>query len=291
VPVNLQDWQPNASEPSVSDGFEAALALGRNALDEGRGPAAVAAFDRALALAPRSADAHFFRGRALLRLGRDEEAREAFESAVRFDQNPFRALPVMNDIVRHVAAAHPGAILVDAERAFARASATGSPGFDLFLDYVHPSLRGNRVLAAAVYDAIREHDLLGLEPPMVRINFRTQEAAAAGYRDEDDLAMQGVMLWAFGLNRQEETLVARARALRPRLIDAEEPIGEEARLRMLAFIDDVESSVAPALDRARAERAGHALPPAEATHVSANLDAFYRRWYEEGNRPWTDARL
>ena len=88
--------------------------------------------------------------RALLALGRDEEARRALRRGV--DQDPQttfgRASSALNERVRR-AARDEGVALVDVEAAFEAASARGVIDQALFIDGHHPNLRGMRVMAGA----------------------------------------------------------------------------------------------------------------------------------------------
>ena len=296
VPVNLADWRPNAAslpaEEKKRRAFEAALARGRAALETGDHAAARTAFAAAGELAPQNADAHYWRGRALLRGGDARAARRAFQMAVDRDSNPFRAISAFNRTLREIAERHAHVVLVDAERTFAHAAVSGSPGFDLFLDYVHPTARGNRVLAEAVFRAIERRDLLGLGPAERRVDFAADAVrGVGGYADDGDLRMQAILLWVFGMNRQDATLVVRARRLRKQLEADDGRLRPEERERLLAFIADVERAVAPWLDLERRTRQGERVPAVESVAVAARMDDFLARNYAGDRRPFADDRL
>ncbi len=166
VPSNLSDWAPNESFFGAEVGLEARqqvsnlLARAREALEGGRAAEAAAALEAARARAPGHAEVHFRLGEAYERLGRFEEAREAFRRARDADGKPSRALSSFNDTIRGLAGAG-GAILVDVERAFEEASANGLVGFDLIEDYVHPKPEAHRRIALELWRAFLEHGLVG----------------------------------------------------------------------------------------------------------------------------------
>lgn len=167
VPSNVSDWAPNESSFGPEVGLEARqrvsslLARAGEALAGGRPAAAVEALEAARALAPGYAETHFRLGEAYERLGRLEEAHEAFRRARDSDTKPSRALSSFNDTIRRLAGAGGGAILVDVERAFEEASPNGLVGFELIEDYVHPKPEAHRRIALELWRAFLEHGLVG----------------------------------------------------------------------------------------------------------------------------------
>jgi tetratricopeptide (TPR) repeat protein len=88
----------------------------------------------------------FLKGRALRRLGRDSEANDAFTKARNLDTMPWRAPAGHNQSIRGVARGL-AVDLADIEEAFAIAAGPRRPGFDLMVDHVHPTVRGQVLLA------------------------------------------------------------------------------------------------------------------------------------------------
>lgn len=76
---------PEAKEPTDADSAEAWLVLGLEQANQGQLEAALASWERALALDPQSAPAWHNRGSALGNLGRVEEALVCFEEASRLN--------------------------------------------------------------------------------------------------------------------------------------------------------------------------------------------------------------
>lgn len=108
----------------------------------------------------QGAVAHFQRGRALEKLGRYREARQAYLAAKDRDELRFRAPEEINAILREVTA-EQGAHVVEVQEAFHRAAQNGIIGHDLMLEHLHPNLRGYFVLADAFYGAFRDKKMIG----------------------------------------------------------------------------------------------------------------------------------
>ena len=214
VPVNLRGWRPNASANRLEG---RALARWQEAFDGGRVALLEEAPDRALRalaaaaeLEPLHAHTHFLVGQAHLHGGDPQRALESFGRARDLDQNPFRALSSFNDILREIAARNDGILLADLERAFEQASEPGGPGFDLFLDYVHPTVEGNRLVARTLFDTIVEAGLMGLESAEATF---VAEARSA-YDETRDARLQMTIFALMGVMHQYDAMIATARRLR-----------------------------------------------------------------------------
>lgn len=116
--------------------------------------------------APRHAGAAYGYARALEAAGEKRDAAEMYRRARDLDAMPWRASRDKNQVMRRLAA-EEGVPLADCEEAFARASlagpAAGATTWDLFLDHVHPSLRGQALLAGAFLEVIARERLLPLD--------------------------------------------------------------------------------------------------------------------------------
>ncbi len=160
VASNLADSPPFAS---VHTGglsadrlgeFDDAYRAGLAAMAEERYDDAVAAFARASAVDDAFAELRYANGRALLALGRRDEARDELVAARDLDALRFRADSHINDVIREAAEA-PGTLLVDAEKRLAAApESRGIPGDGLFYEHVHLRFAGNYRLAEAIYPAV-----------------------------------------------------------------------------------------------------------------------------------------
>ncbi len=115
----------------------------------------------------RDADEIFRHARALQGERRFEEAHAAFVRARDEDVCPLRATSPIAASVREIATSR-GVPLVDFEaqlEASMRASAGhSSPGAELFLDHVHPTIEANRALAVAIVGALASSGIVARVP-------------------------------------------------------------------------------------------------------------------------------
>ena len=160
VAQDFAEWAPGASQHAPGLGaeeiarFDAAIAEGDRLAAARQCDRALPAYARALAVDDAFAAAHFALGTCLRTLGRWDEARAAFRRASDLDAVPQGIPSQLNDIVRDVAR-QSGALLVDAEARFERESPHGLVGGALFADFVHPSIRGHELIAAAIDETLR----------------------------------------------------------------------------------------------------------------------------------------
>lgn len=207
VPVNLRDWRPHVSASGLAgraaERFEAGLRAARRTLLQGDARAAAQAFEALLAEAPGHAAAWFHSARALEALGRHGEAVAAYIRAKDEDRNPFRALSLGNEAVRRIASRHPQVVLVEAERALLAATAPRAPGFDLFLDYVHPTRAGNEAIARVVFEAVLARGVL----PGTPATRAFQVDPANAYDETRDTGVQITLLSLFSIMHQYEAFL------------------------------------------------------------------------------------
>ncbi|MCC7263787.1 MAG: hypothetical protein IT369_14830 [Candidatus Latescibacteria bacterium] len=95
----------------------------------------------------------YLRGKALVRLGKSQEAAAAFHRARDLDTMPWRAPSRHNEVIREVAA-EVGSGVAEVEKIFLQASPAEGIGWELMADHVHPSVRGQALLARAVLSAM-----------------------------------------------------------------------------------------------------------------------------------------
>ncbi len=156
---NLRDCSPFKSqhrallkEPELKQ-WQTLFGRAQAAFEKGQFAAALEALDKAAQIDDRYAELHYLRGRTLDRLGRYQDAKQALKRARDEDVCPLRALTPMPEIVRAVAAEREVPLL-DFHAIVEDRSAQNIPGENLFLDHVHPTIEGHRILALALVDEL-----------------------------------------------------------------------------------------------------------------------------------------
>lgn len=161
---NLSDWAPAASshaeDVSVDERerFAARVADGDAARTAGDCDEAVAAYQLALSIDVSFAQTHFDLAGCLRTLGRHQEAAAHYRAASDLDRVPHGAPSAFNDVLREVAV-ETGALFIDVEEGLRVASEDGLVGDDLFLDMLHPNLRGHQTIARTIFDALGDAGL------------------------------------------------------------------------------------------------------------------------------------
>ncbi len=139
------------------------LAQAKEAIRQENWNEALDLLDAAVALDPRHAELQYRRGQALLALGRFDEAETALRLARDEDVCPLRALTPMRQIVTEIAR-EQGVGLVDyvdlLERRMQETKGYPIPGEELFLDHVHPTIEGHKILAVALVQAMIDQGLV-----------------------------------------------------------------------------------------------------------------------------------
>lgn len=211
VPVNLRDWKPNVSYCSLKDQdsvkWSKIYTSGRAALYDGNYLAANKYFKEAISTEPLHAMTYFNLAKSAELLNDTIAALHNYVLAKDLDYNPFRAITDFNKIVRKIAASHSNTTLFDAEKLFQKFGKRGIPGFDLFLDYVHPTREGNLILASELGEYIRNDNLLGIGASEIRVDHQELHKMVTGYRDENDIQLQVTRFSLCCLTHQYESVV------------------------------------------------------------------------------------
>lgn len=170
---NLKDCTPFKSEhtqglaPAVREEAEQMLAEAKALIEQAKWAEALDLLDKAALLDPRDAEVQYRRGQVLLALRNFREAESALRLARDEDVCPLRALTPMRDIVTEIAS-EQNAGLVDyvglLEQQMESEMGEPIPGEEYFLDHVHPTIKGHKILAVAL---IREMITEGIVHPGV----------------------------------------------------------------------------------------------------------------------------
>lgn len=124
---------------------------------------AIEALREASVIDDQFAGLHYFRGQLHWQLRQFPEARASFTRAREEDVCPLRALTPMFASLAEVAKARR-APLVDFEKLLDSRAANGISGDDWFLDHVHPTIEGHRLLAVALLDTLAGMEILKFAP-------------------------------------------------------------------------------------------------------------------------------
>lgn len=163
--VNLRGTAPFKSQPSdglseeLAVRFAVLLTAAQAASAEGRLADAAAALEEAVRIDPRHAGAQFLLGSLLFDLERWDDAKAALQYALVEDVCPLRAPPEVVAAVRDVAR-DAGVPIVDFVAAAERSSPHGIPGNEIFVDHVHPTVRGNGLLAREILGVLIERGIV-----------------------------------------------------------------------------------------------------------------------------------
>lgn len=146
--------------------------------------------DQAAKIDDQYARLHYLRGRVLDALEQYEDAKAAYQRARDEDVCPLRSLSPVRDIVMEVARERHVPV-VDFVALVAGDSPQGIPGEEHFLDHVHPTIDGHRILALAIVDEMARQKLL---TPGSDWNDAAVSRVASGIMEHVDLKAQGVAM-------------------------------------------------------------------------------------------------
>ena len=173
VPCNERDWSPERSGnvANLSDEdrrlWSEAFGMGESQLERKEYDEAKSNLDRAARLAPGHAETLYLLGKANDSLGEWSKASAAYQAAVDADASPIRRLSAINQSIREVAR-QCDALLVDMDAICRSENEHGLVGFDLIMDYVHPTRACHELIAWHVWDAIENSGWLGDSTPADR---------------------------------------------------------------------------------------------------------------------------
>lgn len=206
VPSNIREWKPNVSSHQVGftqvEAWQKLYKQGRQLLFENRFSEAVPLWNRLTELDPNYAESYFWLGMALYQKQSYSEARKAFLQAVDLDYNPFRVLSTMNSTLRQLTQKYQ-VPCVDLDQIFSDAS-NGSPGYDLFVDYVHPTVSGNLLIARSALETLKKNEIFGKTEISLPTHFVPE---LQNYQEETDQGVQHSVIFLCGMMHQYEKMV------------------------------------------------------------------------------------
>ncbi|MGE0144064.1 MAG: hypothetical protein AB7I19_09290 [Planctomycetota bacterium] len=267
VPSNLRDWRPNVSRTILAGDalaqWQAATRAGRKAMLEGEFERAIVELRHARTLDPQCADSAFHLAQALERASQAPEAHAEYVAARDLDLTPFRASSAVLERLIAAAKRHPAVAVVDLVEAFREAASGAAPGYDLFLDYVHPTRKGNLLAARLVFDAILDRGWLGEAK-----GARDFSVIEDGYDESHDLSVRTHVLYLLYHMHQEEAYRDQADAtIRVLQGSGEHPL---AKL-LIEVLTEGRHGIDAHLDLVRRDLLGEEVP--------ADYESRHRDWY------------
>ncbi len=166
---NIGDFSPFKSEPGQDLNaldirkIDSLKKVMKTVFDDGDHFRAEALAVEALPIDERDPDLHYLHAEALQALGRMDEARAAYIQSRDEDICPLRALTPMCETVAEVAR-KKNTGFIDFVGIMNAHSPDSIPGSELFLDHVHPTIEGNRLLALAIVDEMIQEGLVSPSP-------------------------------------------------------------------------------------------------------------------------------
>jgi lysophospholipase L1-like esterase len=191
---NYADWEPAASShradltQSEREEWESELLEGARLSAGGECSRALGAYQRALAIDGQHALLHFRVAGCHRELGDLEKARLHYRLASDLDRVPHGAPSRYNEILRELATEY-GTLFVDVDAILEAESPGGMVGDDFFVDLVHPNLRANQRIAAAIAEELRANGI-PVKRERWRVGAHVEENVDALYREDPYFELQ-----------------------------------------------------------------------------------------------------
>ena len=222
--ANLRSSSPFKSEHTKTlteaqlQSFQTDITSAEKAAAEGKHTEALAHVDQATAVDPLHAHSHYLRGEILTALNRNDEAATAYEQAVIHDVCPLRILPTMRNVLADTTKDR-SAPLVDYHTFLTKRSEHGVPGDDWFLDHVHPTIEGHRLLALELIAAFEHQGFLADKSALTDSSIESIKKRVLGNIDNNahGIALRNlgnVLNWA-GKKREAYQAVTKSLELAP----------------------------------------------------------------------------
>jgi hypothetical protein len=161
-------------------------------------------------LDPHNAATLFQAGLLLLDNGAGVAARDVLLRAKDEDICPLRILTVMNDFLASVPSG-PALQVIDVQEHFAEQSPAQIPGDNLFLDHVHPTIRGHQLIAGYLFERMVAQAIIKqpVDFTVQRSNrFRSHlESLSEVYYQQGEIRLKGLQMWSRGQAGRVDLLI------------------------------------------------------------------------------------
>lgn len=210
-PSNIKDFSPFKSEhsarlsPADKRLVNERLAQASRLVAEQHFREALPVIEESVVKDPLYAESYYWKGKALLGLGRAAEARVNFVKARDLDVCPLRCISDIDEQIVTIAGQEKAIFITFTEVVDRKASEisdkTGIPGDECFLDHVHPTVELHQLLAEIIVDTLAEKGLLKLSKKLTHDERQAVYAQAtnsfdAGFFALRDLNLAKTLRWA-----------------------------------------------------------------------------------------------
>jgi tetratricopeptide (TPR) repeat protein len=238
VPVNLRDWEPNVSylELNAADSIQWIQEFNRGGKDllDKKYDEATFSLNKAHKLAPLNAETCFWLARAYENTNDSLAALRYYVLAKDLDYNPFRVISEFNNTIRNIASINTQVVLLDMEQLMKLHAFKGIPGFDLFLDYVHPTKEGNLVITYEIINKIINSNLIPV--PLSKSTIFLDEIGEinkSNYTDENDLYVQFTRFSLCCITHQYHSALHFGKILKNSITQEYSNVNNAARIRLI----------------------------------------------------------
>lgn len=147
---------------------------------------------------PRDARLLYRMARCYDQLNQFTAAREYYQRALEEDVCPLRKTTALSEVLRRVSA-ETNTSLVDVEAVVFDQSADGIPGYDVFVDHVHPTIGVHQLMGRMLADQLSEDQILDLAsewPSRRRVYREHLESLGPSYLANGNRRVQWLEGWA-----------------------------------------------------------------------------------------------
>ncbi|MDP6060723.1 MAG: hypothetical protein QGH33_17590, partial [Pirellulaceae bacterium] len=287
VPVNLRDWLPTVSHNRQTgtqrENWEKLYRQARKHLLASQFDDGIRTIADAIAIEPDHAESYFWLGQMQKATGNTTEALESYRRAKDLDYNPFRAHSLFNEALREIAREYPHVTLVDLAKAFPSSSASGLPGFDLFLDYVHPNKQGNLLIAQKVFGALLQQDIGGGKAATSEFIRSDKPVPGTGrpYNELTHIQLQTRLFNLYAQNHQYDAAVRKAIHLH-RLVTGKDEEPEKLHPQLSEKVREGYQVFRRYLNWQRKDLLGQLQADNEKQQAESHRREFFEKWYPYG---------
>lgn len=158
--ANLRDCPPFKSEhksdlPVEDEQRWQQLFDEATAASEAELPKALELYERALEIDDQYPLLHFRVARILDQMKRFDEARGSYQTALNMDICPLRMIERISNDLSELAEAHT-VPLIDAAKLVTDRSPDGIPGYESYIDHVHPTIGVHQMIGSAIAEQLRQ---------------------------------------------------------------------------------------------------------------------------------------